>query len=101
MSGSNGKLPTDPRIASAMRGLPPPNTQQVQVVEAVRQFMAMSGPDMMTMMPTEVACLCGKCQGVGVQFEVRFHFNRLGMVEIIRRGDAAPTHTPPVEEKPQ
>lgn len=109
MNGSNGHGPKNPLeamlAAQQQRGMQPPAQQQIDPVQFFAQFFGLNVPTMRALMPSVAPCLCGKCQGVGVQLEVRLHFPILGPPEFITRGDApkpAPGPTPATTtEKPE
>lgn len=76
--------------------------QQVDPVQVFASFFGLNGPTLRAMQPNVVPCMCGRCQGVGVQLEVRLHFPVVGPPEFTTRGDAvkADAAAPAPAEKP-
>ncbi len=69
--------------------------QAIDPMQAFAQFFGLSVPALQALKANLVPCMCGKCQGVGIQAEARLHFLRTGQAEIITRGDAV---APPAPE---
>lgn len=76
--------PIDPKLAEAMR-MSQPTPVRITPVDAVQQYLAMPVPVLAAMQPEMVQCLCGKCQGVAVQFNARVHFLANGGPEVVTR----------------
>lgn len=86
------KLPIDKAAVAAMAAkaaaAPPPPAPSMHPVVAFQQYFALPVPVLQALKPSVTQCLCGRCQGVGVQLEARMHFTPEGP-QLIERGDAA------------
>lgn len=90
-NGSNGRGPRNPleaALAAAQAGPGAAVQQQVDPLQIFNQFFNFNVPTLRALQPAVAPCLCGRCQGIGVQLEVRMHFPLIGPPEIITRGDA-------------
>ena len=88
----NGQpIPSDAKavaeFAARLAGQPASQPQGVHPVIAAQSWLGLSVPTLQAMKPNVVQCLCGKCQGVAVQFEGRMHFIANGGPEMIQRSD--------------
>ena len=79
------------RAPAPQQGIPP--------AIVAKDFFGLSVPVMLALQPKEVPCLCGRCQGVAVQFEGRLHFLPNGQPEVITR--PAPTAPEPAHTAPE
>jgi hypothetical protein len=104
----NGRPPSSPldqalaRAAAAAKAAPPPQ-QHVDPREMFARYFGLNVPTAQALMLRAVACMCGRCQGVGVQLEARLHFPIVGPPEVIVRPDAgapAPEAAPPAPAEP-
>lgn len=97
--GGSGRIPGfDPAAMAAMQAgrgpVPPQAGQAMDPVKLFLEFFGLSVPAAQALGINVVPCVCGRCQGVGVQAEARMHFPIVGPPEIIRRGDAPRPPTP-------
>ena len=70
---------------------------QATPIDVVRSYFGLSIPDMQALRPVIAPCLCGRCSGFGVQFEVRAHATATGL-ELISRTDGPPAEPTPEEK---
>lgn len=71
--------------AMAARAPAAAQPQGVPPVVIAQQYYGFSIPVLESLQPGTVPCLCGRCQGIAVQFNGRLHFLRDGRPEVISR----------------
>ncbi len=64
------------------------------------EFFGLGVPTLRALGISVVRCMCGRCNGVGVQLESRMHFPLMGPPEIIERTDRPKGEPPTIEQKP-
>jgi hypothetical protein len=98
MNGRSGQLP-DAAALGAMAAARAARQAREQPTEsspgnAVANYLGLGVLQMQAMKAVELPCVCGRCQGICVQFEGRIHFLPNGAPEIIRRPDHSRMPTP-------
>jgi hypothetical protein len=88
-------------LAAQQHGAPAPGQQRIDPIQFFGQFFGLSVPALSAMQPNMVPCMCGRCQGLGIQLEVRMHFPIVGPPELITRGDAVKAQEQAPAAKPE
>jgi hypothetical protein len=103
---SNGNGFRLPGVGDAVRAamaqqqqLQPRQVSEGELHETIAKYLGLSPLQWTALKANVVPCMCGQCQGVGIQFESRWHFTKEGGLEGIVRGDAVKRPEPTTDEK--